>query len=176
MADVKIDPQRAGGTESRNVRTRGRCGARRRGRKRRVRSIWSRRVEPRGRESLCLYPGQEGRRRGTSNPAEICAHAIKYAATLKLQVELYRPHLVLGCGVGRDSPARLVAKHVLPGGRERVTSKTGATWWEFPVIARPRAMVQVWHPAWRGSRSKLYKDVWSSVREVATQVGLRQRQ
>ena len=110
---------------------------------------------------------------GQSNASEICAHAAQYASTLKAQVDLYRPHLVLGCGVGKHSPARLLAAHVLAGGKHRTTSKSGATWWEFPAGARPRAMLQVWHPAWRdGPRSELYEDVWNSVREVASEVGL----
>ena len=78
---------------------------------------------------------------GTSNADEICAHAAKYATTLKQQVDLYRPHLVLGCGVGRDSPARLLTDHVLVGGRETVTGQTGATWWEFSLAARPRELI-----------------------------------
>jgi len=108
---------------------------------------------------------------GTSNADEICTYAAKYAATLKMQVDLYRPHLVLGCGVGRHSPARLLAAHVLAAGREAVTSESGATWWEFSATSRPKAMVQLWHPAWHGLRSELYEDVWSSVREVARKVG-----
>ena len=112
---------------------------------------------------------------GKSNADEICAYAAKYATSLKLQVDLYRPHLVLGCGVGKDSPARLLATYVLTGGREAVTSKTGAAWWEFPAAARPRAMVQLWHPARRGLRSELYKDVWCSVREAVSTVGLDRR-
>lgn len=109
---------------------------------------------------------------GSSNADEICAHAAKYAATLNLQVDLYRPHLVLGCGVGRDSPARLFAADILAGGRKEVTTQSGATWWKFPASARPKALVQLWHPARRGSRSELYQDVWSSVREVASKVGV----
>ena len=109
---------------------------------------------------------------GTANADEICAHAAKYATTLKKQVDLYRPHLVLGCGVGQDSPARLLAAHVLAGGREAVTGQSGATWWKFSPDARPRAMVQLWHPARRGRRSELYQDVWSSVREVVDKAGL----
>jgi hypothetical protein len=112
---------------------------------------------------------------GTSNVAKICAHASKYAGVLKEQVELYRPHLVLGCGVGKDSPAQLLAVHVLSDGGERVTSQTQAKWWEFSAAARPRAMVQLWHPARRGSRWTLYEDVWSSVQEVASKMGLRGR-
>jgi hypothetical protein len=92
--------------------------------------------------------------------------------TLKHQVDLYRPHLVLGCGVGRNSPARLLAAQALAGGRESVTRETGATWWEFSSAARPRAMVQLWHPARRGLRSELYQDVWSSVREVVQKIRL----
>ena len=107
---------------------------------------------------------------GTANGEEICAHAAKYATTLKLQVDLYRPHLVLGCGVGRNSPACLLSAHVLAGGQKRATFETGASWWEFPTAARPRALVQLWHPARRGSRSELYQDVWSSVREVASEL------
>lgn len=109
---------------------------------------------------------------GTSKADEICSHAAKYATTLRRQTELYRPHLVLGCGVGRDSPARLFAAHVLPGGRKAVTDGTEATWWEFAPAARPRALVGLWHPARRGLRSELYQDVWSSVHEVMHKIGL----
>ena len=109
---------------------------------------------------------------GTSNAYEICAHAARYSTALKQQVDLYRPHLVLGCGVGRDSPARLLAEQVLVGGRQAVTRRTRATWWEFPSAARPRAMVQLWHPARRGLKSELYEDVWSSAHEVMHQIGI----
>lgn len=110
--------------------------------------------------------------KGESVADEICSFAKKYAPTLRLQVDLYRPHLVLGCGVGKDSPAKLLANHVLAEGRKRSTSESGASWWEYPVVSRPRAMVQLWHPAKRGLRSELYLDVWSSAREVAKTVGL----
>jgi len=109
---------------------------------------------------------------GVSKTDEICAHAAKYAATLKAQMDLYRPHLVLGCGVGPHSPARLLSLHVLTGGREAVTSTSGATWWAFPLTTRPRALVQLWHLSCRGERRELYRDVWGSVLEVAHSVGL----
>jgi len=108
---------------------------------------------------------------GTSNANEIRAHAARYASTLRRQVELYTPHLVLGCGVGRDSPAKLLAAHVMAGGRKG-SLETGALWWEFSAAAYPMAMVQLWHPARRGSRSDLYQDVWSSAREVITKTEL----
>ena len=72
---------------------------------------------------------------GTSKANELCTHAAKYAITLNQQMDLYRPHLVLGCGVGQDSPARLLATHVLVGGREAITRETGATWWQFSPAA-----------------------------------------
>lgn len=109
---------------------------------------------------------------GTSNADEICAHAAKSAETLKAQVALYGPELVLGCGVGRDSPAQLLAKHALVGGQQKRTNSTGTTWWAFPPDARPRAIVQLWHPARRGSQAELYQDVWDSVREVVGAIGL----
>jgi len=109
---------------------------------------------------------------GTSNPAELRAHTMKYADILRQQVQLYRPHLVLGCGVGGGSPAQLMAANVMPDGQERRTTKSGATWWQFSAARRPRALVQLWHPAWRGDRWTLYEDVWASVREVARSVGL----
>jgi hypothetical protein len=110
---------------------------------------------------------------GTSKAAEIRSHAEQYADTLRQQLELYRPHLVIGGGVGSHSPAALLAKQVLIGGTEKQTKASGATWWEFGASARPRAMVQLWHPARRGSMSELYKHVWSSVREVVRRAGLR---
>ena len=109
---------------------------------------------------------------GTSKADEICSHAEQYATTLKRQLDLYQPHLVLGCGVGRDSPAGLVAAHILPGGVRATTDGTGAAWWEFPSAALPRALVRLWHPARRGRKSELYQDVWSSVHEVVAKIGL----
>lgn len=109
---------------------------------------------------------------GTSKVDEICAHGAKYATTLKKQISLYRPHLLIGCGIGRSSPAELLSAHVLPGGR-RGRLETGATWWEFEANDCPRAMVQLWHPARRGSRSELYQDVWACVREVMQKVQLK---
>jgi hypothetical protein len=48
---------------------------------------------------------------GQANANEICAYAAKYATILKRQMDLYQPHLVLGCGVGKDSPAKLLYAH-----------------------------------------------------------------
>lgn len=109
---------------------------------------------------------------GTSNSDEICRFAEKYATTLRQQIALYQPHLVLGCGVGQDAPARLLATHVLAGGRKLHTGGTGATWWKFAPTDRPCAMLQLWHPARRGLKAELYEDVWRSVREVAQNTGL----
>jgi len=109
---------------------------------------------------------------GESKPEEIRLHAMKYASILRQQVELYRPHLLLGCGTGATSPAQLFAKYVLPGGRTSMTTVTGATWWRFPLTARPMAMLQLWHPAHRGSKTELYQDVCDSVREVAQHLRL----
>ena len=103
---------------------------------------------------------------GTSDAREVCAHAVDYSAVLKRQVELYKPHLILGCGVGRHSPAILFAEHIVPGGKMKTTRRSGATWWEYKASNRPRAMIQLWHPARRGGQAELYEDVWSSVREV----------
>lgn len=111
---------------------------------------------------------------GTSNAAELRTHAMKYADLLQKQVRLYRPHLILGCGVGGGSPAQLMAAHVLPDGHRQRTEKSGATWWQFSAASRPRALVQLWHPARRGDRWTRYQDVWASVREVARTVGLGQ--
>jgi hypothetical protein len=109
---------------------------------------------------------------GTSNAREICAYAERCATILRQQVELYRPHLVIGCGVGKDSPARLFATYVLPGGQRQKTSVSRAAWWRFPSASRPTALVQLYHPSWRGARSDLHRDVFNSVREVARNVGV----
>jgi hypothetical protein len=108
---------------------------------------------------------------GSANANEICAHARRYASVLEKQLKLYRPHLVLGCGVGRDSPSKLLAEHVIPRGHERKTSQ-GTTWWKFGARARPLAMLQLWHPARYGSRLELYQDVWQAVRDVARELTL----
>jgi hypothetical protein len=109
---------------------------------------------------------------GSSNPDDICRHAEKYASTLRDQIALYRPHLLLGCGTGKHSPAELLSRYVIPNGEVQKTSKTGATWWRFPPAAFPLGMVQLWHPARRDDRWTLYDDVWGSVEEVARRLGL----
>ncbi len=49
--------------------------------------------------------------------------AEKYGATLKDQVDLYRPHMIIGCGVGKTSPARLLLP-LLGDGREKQRTVT----------------------------------------------------
>jgi hypothetical protein len=109
---------------------------------------------------------------GTSKAKELRVYAKTYAGTLSQQIKLYEPDLILGCGVGGGSPAGLLAQYVLTDGQKQRTAKTGATWWRFTKSPRPRAMVQLWHPAWRGDRWMLYDDVWGSVEEVARRLGL----
>ena len=109
---------------------------------------------------------------GVSDPAALRLHAERYADVLEKQLSIYRPHLVLGCGVGSGSPARLLDRFVLPGGAMQTAKATGATWWEFESPKNPRALVQLWHPARRGVQAGTYKDVYATVREVARAVGL----
>jgi hypothetical protein len=56
--------------------------------------------------------------------------------------------------------------HVLDGGQERTTARTGATWWQFPSQTL-KALVQQYHPSARLSPRTLYEDVWGTVHEVA---------
>jgi hypothetical protein len=109
---------------------------------------------------------------GAHNAAEICAYAEKYRKTLKDQVDLYRPHMIIGCGIGRASPARLLSLHVFLGQGEKAKSESGSLWWQFAASSRPIAMLEIYHPSARGSRSDLYHCVWSSVREVARVIGI----
>lgn len=103
---------------------------------------------------------------GTAVATQICNHARTYAAELRRQVELYRPNLVLGCGIGSASPAKLLARYVLTTGRKGKIECTGALLWTFPSDGSPRAMAQLCHPANRRSRSVVYKEVWNSVHEA----------
>jgi hypothetical protein len=50
---------------------------------------------------------------GSINADEICAHAEKYSQTLKDQIDLYQPHIIIGSGIGKASPAQLLPAHVL---------------------------------------------------------------
>ena len=103
---------------------------------------------------------------GTSNAREICDYAARYGDTLKRQIELYQPGLIIGCGVGKASPARLILPF-LGTGSENTASTTGAAWWRFDTAWGQTVVIQQYHPAKRGSTSALYEDVWSSVREVS---------
>lgn len=110
--------------------------------------------------------------RGTSNAREIARFAERYAETLRAQIDLCRPHLVIGGGTPPGSPAELLNKFVLPSGEKARLRSTGATWWRFGSRSRPRAVLQHWHPARRGSRAELYRDLWTSLREVLQELRL----
>jgi hypothetical protein len=104
--------------------------------------------------------------RGTIDADEVCRFAARYRTVLKAQIELYKPHLIIGGGVPPASPAQLLSSYVLNGGSEAKLSSTRATWWRFGRRSRPVAMLQHWHPARRGSQSELYRDLWTSVSEI----------
>jgi len=103
--------------------------------------------------------------------SEICDFARRYSHVLRKQIELYRPHLVIGGGIGKASPALLLSSLVLPGGRQ-LEVPTGATWWRFSRASRPMGILQQWHPARRGSRRELYEDLWHSTRQMAKTLGI----
>ena len=79
----------------------------------------------------------------SSVSSQIEEHAKTYRQFLKKQIALYRPHLIIGCGLGGGLPARLLNKYVLPPfvGNERHTG--GFAWWRFSDSARPVALLSL---------------------------------
>ncbi len=108
----------------------------------------------------------------SSVSSQIEEHAKTYRQFLKKQIALYQPHLIIGCGLGGGSPARLLNKYVMPPfvGNERHTG--GFAWWRFSDSARPVAMLEFNHPAARHSREQIYRDLASAVRQIAREVCL----
>lgn len=114
---------------------------------------------------------------GQSNSAEIERHANIYSPFLKAQLNLYEPHLIIGCGVGAGSPARLLNRYVLPRFKEENQTadrrfKRRFTWWRFSDSDQPVAMLEFNHPSFRGSREQQYAALASAVREITINVGL----
>jgi hypothetical protein len=46
-------------------------------------------------------------------------------------LELYRPHLIIGCGRAAASPARMMNRYVLPPPEERRTTDGHIVWWRY---------------------------------------------
>ena len=106
---------------------------------------------------------------GLSKSAEIRHHARMYARFLRSQIAIYEPHLIVGCGKGDASPAKLLSEYVLRGGERHDLSTVDLCWWQYAADQRPTAMVEVEHPS-LGSLADKYERVWSAVRELTTLV------
>jgi len=109
---------------------------------------------------------------GESKGDEIEAHARKYSDVLRQQLVLYEPHVVIACGLGDRSPARLLRKHVLTRAADERSTVNEYTCWHYAEAARPRALLQFKHPSSRRSRSELYCALAAAVADVVTEVGL----
>ena len=105
---------------------------------------------------------------GVANSRQIRDHAERHAAVLTRQFDLYKPNLVIGCGTPPASPAELLAQYVFTGGTPGTTGTSKAKCWMFGTSSSPATLLQLWHPARRGSKAELYEDVWKSVRDVVT--------
>jgi hypothetical protein len=112
---------------------------------------------------------------GASKPAEIERHARTYGPHLKNQLLLYEPHVVVGCGRGPGSPARLLQECVFSERAERRESKSGLTWWRYPSRARTVALLEADSPSARGSAADRYRRLAEAFRELAKDVGLLSR-
>jgi hypothetical protein len=106
-----------------------------------------------------------------SKTAEIEEHAEAYCQCLKDQVALYEPHMIIGCGRGNGSPARLLHQYVLVNPiAEQLTADQRFTWWRYADSARPVALLEFNHPSYRGSRELQYHLMAAAVREIATNI------
>jgi hypothetical protein len=114
---------------------------------------------------------------GKRDTEGIVRHADLYREFLKRQVEAYKPHLIIGCGRGSASPARLLKEYLLSGGEARRTvcprlqqtkGVKGFKWWRFSDAHRPIAMLEFYHPSAQGvPPEQLYAALTSAVREIA---------
>ena len=84
------------------------------------------------------------------------AHARDYGDILKRQIALYEPHIVIACGLGGRSPARLLRNYVLTDSAVERPAH-GLNWWRFSATNRPMALLEFSHPSSRGSHEELYR-------------------
>jgi len=112
---------------------------------------------------------------GTSNDDDIEHFARDYADVLREQLALYQPDLVIACGRGGRSPAKLLRKYVLTqSAAERWTRGAEAFgWWRFDSGTHPTALLEAPHPSARGSREARYIALLSAVREVVKAAALK---
>jgi uracil-DNA glycosylase len=101
-------------------------------------------------------------------------HARSYGPWLNRQLALYDPDLIIGCGLGGGSPARLLRQYVLTHAAEERHAANRFTWWRFADTDRPRAMLEFYHPSARGSREKMYRKLVAATREIVASTGLTQ--
>jgi hypothetical protein len=104
-------------------------------------------------------------------------HVKKFNKFLEQQMTLYKPRLIIACGRGNASPARLLNRYVFPvrvGEPAGNVEHTGRyTWWRFSEPAWPAAMLEFNHPSARGaSTKKLHADLVAAVREIASSARL----
>jgi hypothetical protein len=111
---------------------------------------------------------------GRSNDEEIEAHASAYAHVLTKQLTLYKPNLVVACGLGGKSPAKLLRKYVLTGAATEHWTRDGRfLWWRFRDGAQPAALLEFLHPSSRASRRARYISLATAVRDIVKVAGLK---
>lgn len=106
--------------------------------------------------------------KGTSVRNELRQAAEDTRIALREQVKLYAPAIIIGCGLGGGSPARLLRNVVLePGTFPDSRVSNGRRAWFGAAEGSPRVLLEVNHPSARGVKSQtLYESVWKSVEDV----------
>jgi hypothetical protein len=111
---------------------------------------------------------------GRSKSQEIAAHARDYADVLHCQLALYQPHIVIACGLGGRSPAKLLRKYVLTNDADELRTSDGRfRWWRFRGDVRPAALLEFLHPSSFRSGQERYLALASAVRDIMKGARLR---
>ncbi len=103
---------------------------------------------------------------GVAVSNQIVAHASSNNDILRAQIQLYRPTLLIGCGLPPASPARLLNEHVLSNNADRRTTSEGFIWWKLGEQSPCKALLEFRHPSFRGSKEDTYCKLLTAVRDV----------
>jgi len=103
---------------------------------------------------------------GVAVSKQIIAHAESNRDILRAQIQLYRPTLLIGCGMPPAFPARLLNEYVLSNDDNRQTTSEGFAWWKPAGRSDCRALLEFRHPSFRGSKEDTYCKLLTAVCDV----------
>ncbi len=109
---------------------------------------------------------------GTQVATEVVRFARDHGDVLAEQLDIYSPTVVIGCGVGAGSPARLLLE--TPLGRRfsnaPALTANGLSWWRATEAGSIQALLEIRHPSARVSRESMYRDLYAAYTEVSSAI------